>query len=84
MLTSKRINFYINDTNAVTPLLKYGRRKLHGKIHHTGMMLEVALCMYVHKNLTSLVPKLAEAIREIKTIGLIEHYRKIAFHINDD
>ncbi|WP_136810160.1 hypothetical protein [Desulfosediminicola flagellatus] len=84
MLALKRTDLYVDDVNSVIPFLKNGTYNLQGKVHLAGIMQEVPLYMYVHKRHTSLVPQLADAIKEIKAEGLIEHYHKIAFDISDD
>ncbi|MFT5701144.1 MAG: polar amino acid transport system substrate-binding protein [Desulforhopalus sp.] len=84
MLALKRIDLYIDDVNSVSPFLKNGRNKIKGMVHLAGIMQEVPLYMYVHKKHKSLAPKLAEVIREIKDMGLIEDYYKKAFETSED
>ncbi len=40
--------------------------------------------MYVHKKHKALIPKLTEAIKAVKSEGLIEQYRRTAFGIAGD
>ena len=84
MAASGRIDLYVDDMNSVNPILYNNEYNLEDKIHVAGIMEEVPLYMYVHKKHRSLIPKLEDAIKEVKSEGLIGKYNKIAFGINND
>ncbi|MCP4304396.1 MAG: hypothetical protein GY788_05860 [bacterium] len=86
-LAINRIDLYVDDMNAVAPILlnpEYDLYDLQGKIHVAGIMEEVPLYMYVHKKHQALAPKLSEVIKMVKSEGLIEQYRQTAFGIHDE
>lgn len=83
-LVRKRIDVYVDDMNAVLPMLQNEKNKFQGDVRVAGIMQEVPLYMYVHKKHKALVPKLSEVIKTVKSEGLIEQYRKTAFGIRDE
>lgn len=80
-LVAHRIDLYVDDMNAVTPLIlnpKYGLQK---KVRIAGILAEVPLYMYVHFTHRKLVPQLSDAIKKVKSEGLIELYRREAYNV---
>lgn len=78
-----RIDIYVDDMNAAIPVLQNKEFDVKEKVRIAGVMEEVPLYMYVHKKHQALSPKLAAAIRELKSEGMIEKYRKTAFGISE-
>jgi len=82
-LALKRIDYYIDDLNSISPILRNKSDKLKDKVFFAGVMQKTLLYMYVHKKHKSLAPEIAEMIKKIKSEGLIEYYQKKAFGISD-
>jgi len=73
-LVSGRTDVFIDEESGILTLLQTPDFK-DSKIRLAGLMESFPVYPYLHKKHASLVPKMAEVIKAMKTEGLIEQYR---------
>lgn len=79
MLQDGRVDVYVDDINAVEPMLRTAETDYGKGIYFAGIMTQEPLYLYVSEKHRALIPKLNKAIKAVKDEGLVVKYYYEAF-----